>query len=101
MALNKCDKFLRNEFMPEVAQVLRREDVRLRKMIDYSDYKKFYELNNRGITSYAVTERIYQYIIFRSLAGHYRMILEDFSYPNDSCRIDISIFLIITNCVGA
>ena len=78
--------------MPDVAQVLRREDVRLRNMMGGSDYRKFYKENNQGITSYAVTERIYQYLIFRSLAGRYRMILEDFSYPNDSSRIDISIF---------
>lgn len=92
MATNKYDRFLKNEFMPDVAQVLRREDTRLRKMIGWSDYSNFYKENNQGITSYAVTERIYQYLIFRSLAGDYRMILEDFSYPNDASRIDISIF---------
>lgn len=92
MPLNKYDKFLRNKFMPDVANILRREDVRIRKMFDYSSHHRFYEDHHKGITSYAVTERIYQYLIFRSLAGRYRMLLEDFSYPNDAGRIDLSLY---------
>lgn len=92
MPLNRYDSFLKNEFMPDVSSVLMREDNRLRKQIEYSDFKKFYNNKNRGITSYAVTERICQYLIFRSLSSKYRMVLEDLTYPNSSNRIDISIY---------
>ena len=92
MALNKYDRFVKNDFMYDVAQVLRRENKHLERKLTGTIDNRFYENHNTGITSYAVTERIYQYLIFRSLCDNYRMILEDFSYPNKASRMDITIF---------
>ena len=89
MALNKYDRFVKNDFMYDVAQTLRRENKYLERKMAFN---KFYKDQNHGIASYAVTERIYQYLIFRSLCNDYRMILEDFTYPNKASRMDITIF---------
>lgn len=94
MGLNKYDSFLKNKFMPSVTDVLRREDARLKNMLSRIENKTFYKDDNLGITSYTVTERMYQYIIYRSLAGDYRMTLEDLSYSEEVNKnsVDISIY---------
>lgn len=92
MPLNRYDRFVKNQFMYDVHQTLQRENTHLKKKMDGSGFNKFYQENNKGLTSYVVTERIYQYLIYRSLSDRYRMQLEDFSYPNKANRMDITIF---------
>lgn len=89
---NAYDRFLINEILPEIRKALMKEDKLFKKQIDESIHTNFYEEDIKGISSYILTERTLQYIIFRELCKEFKIFPEDLAYGNSNERLDLSIY---------
>ncbi|MEH6538081.1 MAG: hypothetical protein V7719_16895 [Psychroserpens sp.] len=89
---NAFDIFLIEEILPSIRKALFREDKLIKKQFNRSIHSKFYEDDTKGISSYILTERTLQYIIFKELCLNFKVLPEDSAYFNTKERLDLSIY---------
>ena len=92
MKHNKFDKYLIDEVLPLMRNALLKEDRTLRKHLSTTIHNKFYVNDIKGITSYNLTERSLQYIIYRELCSEIKILPEDLAYGDSKKRLDLSIY---------
>jgi len=89
---NAYDNFMIEEILPSIRKAFLKEDRLFQKKIKSSIHTDFYEDDTKGISSYILTERTLQYIIFRELCKDYKIFPEDLAYGNSNERLDLSIY---------
>ena len=81
-----------NEVMPKMKKALQEEDNVFKDNLSKTKHKIFYEDEIPGLSSNVFTERTLQYIIFRELCKHFKIIPEDLAYSQSNKRIDLAIY---------
>lgn len=90
--LSAYDKFLKDKILPAMVKALRKEDRTLRKQFKKTEYRDFYEPDEKSISSYLLTERTIQYVIFKELCVNFKLFPEYLAYGKTKKRIDLAIY---------